>query len=320
VYQIIFGVRDPLDTAIPIVRRLIADFPEQDITLVICSKTIGANLKVSNLANMLAYVKYEWLVVVDSDIRVDAAYLRHVMPLLAEQRIGLVTCLYRAAQALTFSARLEAVGLTADFMPAVLAAWLLEGMHFAFGATLATTRTALKALGGLEALGDYLADDFMLGHLIAKAGYEVYLARYTVETVLAPLGVCDMLKHQVRWSRSIRFSRPVSYLGAVLTHGTALAFLNLLGHAITVPSLVLLGVALSLRLAMAWLIGVYWLNDRVLQKYFWLLPLRDLLHFGIWCVGLAGRRVEWRGRLLEIVSDGKIVPVCAGVAGESVKR
>src|SRR5919198_5219108 len=93
-YQIVFGVRDPLDTAIPIVRRLIADFPEQDITLVICSKTIGANLKVSNLYNMLAYVKYEWLVVVDSDIHVDAAYLRHVMPLLADQRIGLVTCLY----------------------------------------------------------------------------------------------------------------------------------------------------------------------------------------------------------------------------------
>src|SRR2546430_2494257 len=95
VYQIVFGVRDPLDTALPIVRRLIADFPEQDITLVICSKTIGANLKVSNLDNMLAYVKYEWLVIVDSDIRVDAAYLRHVMPLLADQRIGLVTCLYR---------------------------------------------------------------------------------------------------------------------------------------------------------------------------------------------------------------------------------
>jgi len=128
-----------------------------------------------------------------------------------------------------------------------------------------------------------------------------------------------MLKHQVRWSRSMRFSRPVGYLGAIVTHGTALALFNLLGHSVTVPSLVLLGVALSLRLAMAWLIGVYWLNDRVLRQYFWLLPLRDLLHFGLWGVGLVGRRVEWRGRLLKIVGDGKIVPVREGVAVESVQ-
>jgi ceramide glucosyltransferase len=308
-YQLVFGVRDPLDAAVPIVRRLIANFPKRDIALVICPKTIGSNLKVSNLYNMLERVKHEWIVIVDSDIRVGPSYLRSIMPLLADQRVGLVTCLYRAAQALDLAARLEAIGITADFVPGVLAAWLLEGMHFALGSTMAMTRTTLKAIGGFQAISDYLADDFMLGNLIAKAGYEVCLARYVVEAVVAPMGFCGMLKHQLRWSRSMRFSRPVGYLGAVLTHGTALALLNLLVHHGAAPSLVLLGVALSIRLGMAWLIGIHWLDDSVLKKYFWLLPLRDLLNFGIWCLGLVGKRVEWRGRLLEIIGDGKIVQV-----------
>src|SRR5262249_57491296 len=116
-YQIVFGTRDPLDPAIPIVHRLITDFPEQDIALMVCANTVGANPKVSNLHNMLACVKYEWIVIVDSDIRVDPTYLRHIMPFLADQRIGLVTCLYRAAQAPTWAASLEAIRLTPSLIP-----------------------------------------------------------------------------------------------------------------------------------------------------------------------------------------------------------
>src|SRR5215510_10262319 len=299
-YQIVFGTRDSLDPAIPIVHRLITDFPERDIALMVCANTVGANPKVSNLYNMLACVKYEWIVIVDSDIRVDPTYLRHIMPLLADPRIGLVTCLYRAAQAPTCAARLEAIGLTASFIPGVLAAWLLEGMHFALGATMATTRTTLKAIGGLQAIGDYLVDDFMLGYVVAKAGYEVCLAHHMVEVVLAPMGFYGMLKHQLRWSRSKRFVRPGGYLGIVLTYGTVLAFLNLLLYHSTRLSQVLLAVTLSIRLGTGWLIGVYWLQDKILQQYFWLLPLCDLLNFGLWGLGLFGRRVEWRGQGLAI--------------------
>jgi len=306
-YQIVFGTRDPLDPVIPIVHRLITDFPERDIALMVSANAIGTNRKVSNLYNMLACVKYEWLVIVDSDIRVDSTYLRTIMPPLADQRIGLVTCLYRAAQAPTSAARLEAIGLTAGFIPGVLAAWLLEGMHFALGATMAMTRTTLDAIGGLQAIGDYLVDDFMLGYLVAKAGYEVRLAHYVVEVVLAPMGFYGMLKHQLRWSRSRRFVRPGGYLGTVLTHGTVLVFLNLLLYHHTGLSQVLLAVTLSIRLSMGWLIGVYWLQDKVLQQYFWLLPLCDLLNFGLWCLGLFGKRVEWRGRRLTIGGGGKIV-------------
>src|SRR5262249_2657441 len=306
-YQIVFGTRDPLDPAIPTVHRLITDFPERDIALMVCANTVGANPKVSNLHNMLAFVKYEWIVIPVGARRLHLPSSRHIMPFLADPRIGLVTCLYRAAQAPTCAARLEAIGLTASFIPGVLAAWLLEGMHFALGATMATTRTTLKAIGGLQAIGDYLVDDFMLGSLVAKAGYEVCLAPYVVETVLAPMGCVGMLKHQLRWSRSRRFVRPGGYLGTVLTHGTVLASLTLLLYHSTGLSPVLLAVTLSLRLGMGWLIGVYWLQDKVLQHYFWLLPLCDLLNFGIWGLGLFGRRVEWRGRRLTIGNGGKIV-------------
>src|SRR5215470_15638750 len=308
-YQIVFGVHDPLDPAISIVHRLMTDFPQRDIALMVCTNTIGTNLKVSNLYNMLACVKYEWIVIVDSDIRVGPTYLCNIVPFLTDKRIGLVTCLYRAAQAPTFAAKLEAIGLTAGFIPGVLAAWRLEGMHFALGATMATTRTTLQAIGGLQAIGDYLVDDFMLGSLVAQAGYEVRLAHYVVDVVLAPMGCYEMLKHQLRWSRSRRVVRPGGYLGTVLTHGTVLALLTFLLYHGTRMSLVLLAVTLSIRLGMGWLIGVYWLQDKILQHYFWLLPLCDLLNFGLWCLGLFGKRVEWRGRRLTIGGGGKIVQV-----------
>ena len=311
-YQLVFGVCDPCDTAIPIVRQLIADFAERDIALVVCTDTLGTNPKVSNLHNMLRCVKYEQIIIVDSDIRVGGDYLRTIIPWLNEERVGLVTCLYRAAQAPDFATRLEAIGITAEFAPGVLAAWLLEGMSFALGSTMATTKTVLKAIGGLQTISDHLADDFMLGHLIAKAGYEVRLSHYVVETVLAPMGFRRMLKHQVRWSRSTRISRPLGYLGILLTHGTPLALLTLLASHGAMPSLILLGTTLGLRLTMAWLIGIHWLHDRVLQKYFWLLPWRDLLSFGIWCLGLVGKQVEWREQLFEIVDNGKIMPVYSG--------
>jgi ceramide glucosyltransferase len=149
----------------------------------------------------------------------------------------------------------------------------------------------------------------MLGYLIAKAGYEVRLAHYVVAVVLAPMGFYGMLKHQLRWSRSRRFVRPGGYLGIMLTHGTVLAFLALLLDHRSGLSQVLLAVTLSIRLGMGWFIGVYWLQDKVLQQYFWLLPLCDLLNFGIWGLGLFGKRVDWRGRRLTIGGGGKIVQV-----------
>jgi len=305
-YQIVFGVCDYRDSSIPIVQKLIADFTDRDIELVICSDTIGHNYKVSNLQNMLRRVKHEQIVIVDSDIRVGRDYLRRIVPPLSDGRVGLVTCLYRAAEAATYAGRLEAVGLTAEFAPGVLSAWLLEGVRFALGATMATTKTKLEAVGGFQAIADYLADDFMLGNLISKAGYEVHLSDYAVETVQVPVGFLGMIKHQLRWARSTRKSRPIGYLGLILTYGTALSLLNIVANHASTFSVLLFALALVVRLTMAWLIGVHWLGDKILKKHFWLVPVKDILSFLIWCLSLVGRKVEWRGRVFELVDDGKI--------------
>jgi ceramide glucosyltransferase len=308
-YQIVFGVRDSQDSSIPIVERLINDFPDRDIALVISDVLIGQNLKVSNLQNMLGQVKHEQIVILDSDIRVKSDYLRSVLAPLSDPGVGLVTCFYRAAETPDFASRLEAVGITAEFAAGVLMAWMLEGVKFALGSTMATTRTRLEAIGGFPALADYLADDFMLGNLIERNGYEVRLSHHVVETAMNPVGLSGMMRHQMRWARSTRISRPLGYLGLILTYGTALALLNVAIDGASTTSLPLFGATLAIRLTMGWIIGVHWLGDRILMRNFWLVPVRDLLSFLIWCLSWVGKRVEWRGRLYEVARDGTMIQV-----------
>jgi ceramide glucosyltransferase len=306
-YQIIFGVRDSRDVSVPTIEKVIADFPERDVVLVIRPELIGENFKVGNLQNMLGAAKYEPLVIVDSDIRVGPDFLRQVVPLLKEESIGMVTCLYRAAEVPNTVSALEAIGITSDFQPSVLVARALEGMRFALGAVMALNRKTLEFIGGFPAIADYLADDYMLGHLIWKAGYEVRLANYVVETQVAHREFLSMMKHQIRLARGIRACRPWSYIGLLVTHGTALATLNVAVSHASGLSLGLLLSVLMLRFIVAWRVGVQQLADGVLRKYLWLLPIRDLLGFVIWSSALFSRRAEWRGQSFRILNGGKMV-------------
>jgi ceramide glucosyltransferase len=305
--QLVFGVREADDSSIPIVEQLQRDYPERDIELVVCPDVMGTNLKVSNLDNMFKRVRYDHLVIVDSDIRVERDYLKRVITELHAPNVGLVTCLYRAADAADFAAKLEAVGITAEFAAGVLMARMLEGVKFALGSTMATTRARLEGIGGFRALKDYLADDFMLGNLIAEQGYEVRLSHVVVETLMPPVGFGAMVRHQMRWARSTRISRPAGYLGLLLTYGTALALVNLGVARASSLSLGLFALTLFVRLLMGWLVGVRYLKDRILKRYFYLVPLRDLLSFAIWAVSWFGRTVEWRGRRFEVRRDGRMV-------------
>jgi ceramide glucosyltransferase len=307
-YQIVFGVRDPHDPSVPIVRKLITDFPGRDIELLISRETIGENLKVSNLQNMLGRARHELLVIADSDIRVGSDYLRSIVPPLLGEQVGLVTCPYRAAKAENPAAVLEAIGITAEFQPGVLVARVLGGIRFAMGATMAITKAKLQSIGGFQAIADYLADDFQLGNLISEAGYEVHLSHYVVQTVLEPAGFFGMIKHQIRWARGIRVCRPMGYLGLVLTYGTVLALLGVIADHGSGRSVLLLSLTVAVRLLMAWIIGVHWLGDGILRKHIWLIPVRDVLSFLIWCLSLAGTRVEWRGGVFQIGHGGKIMP------------
>jgi ceramide glucosyltransferase len=301
-------VRDFDDPVIPVIRQLEARFPERDIQLIISKETIGSNLKVSNLENMLARAKHEHLVILDSDIRVGKDYLRTIVSPLADRRVGLVTCLYRSSRTPNLVSRLEALGISTELMPGVLVSRLIEGVRFALGATMATTRTQVQMIGGFRAIANHLADDYMLGHLLAKAGYEIYLASYVVETLQPANSFPAMLKHQVRLARGIRACRPLGYFGLILTYGTVLSLGYSMSSGFCVSSLVFLGGAIVLRLFAGLVIGGLWLKDPIVRTHFWFLLLRDLLGFLVWLIGMFGRKVEWRGEVFELHPGGVITP------------
>ncbi len=309
-YQIVFGVQDPQDSSIPVVRRIMEDFPHRDMDLFISSHAIGQNPKVNNLNNMLGRAKHPWLVLVDSDMCVRKDYLKKVVPSASlDSRTGLATCLYRAGAAPGFPARIEALGIATDFATGVLMAQFLEGISFAFGATIVIHKEKLEALGGFEAVADHLADDYMLGHLLWKKGYKIHLVPYVVETVLPASSFQGLMKHQIRWARGIRACRPMGYAASIITHTIPLALLNVLAHGAGFPGLLLLGLAAAARFTSAWMVGVKALGDETTRKNFHLLPLRDIFAFFIWCMSIWGREVEWRGKRYKIVEDGRIEPL-----------
>jgi ceramide glucosyltransferase len=312
-YQVIFGVRDESDPAIPIIRRLIADFPERDIELVVSSSEFGHNAKVSNLQNMYAKAKHDILLTADSDIRVKPDYLRRVVaPLRPQARmaeVGMVTCLYRGTNAKTFPGLLENIGVSSTFGPDVCSARALQGVKFAFGATIAMRRETLERLGGFPALADYLADDFLLGNYAAKEGLEVVLSDCVVEHVSASDTFAAMLRHQLRWARTVRVSRPGGYRGMILTHGVATALMAALAWDFSTFALWLLAATIFARFLPLFVIGAYGLKDWTLARYFWLAPIRDLIAFGVWAVGLVGDEIEWRGVRFRVTPGGKLSPV-----------
>jgi len=308
-FQIVFGVRDDRDPVIAVVRELMVQFKHVDIQFVISADRIGENLKVSNLQNMLSRAKHEYVVIADSDVRVGPDYLRTVIAPLADRHVGLVTCLYRSARALNLSSRLEAIGIAAEFIPSVLVSRALEGMRFALGASMATSLDRLQSIGGFHAIADQLADDFMLGHLMSRAGYRIHLSKYVVEVSQPSVSFGTIIKHQIRLSRGIRACRPLGHLGLILTFGTVLSLFYLLATGSSTWSLRLLSASLVLRMIMGWVVGVHWLRDEVLRTNFWLLPLRDFFSFAIWISSFSGREVEWRGQLFELIDGGKMVQV-----------
>ncbi len=307
-YEIIFGVSEADDPAVQAVDRLIREFPQCKIRLVICPEVLGNNRKTSNLVQMLAFARYDHILINDSDIFVTPDYLRRVMAPFARPEVGMVTCPYRGIAADTFGSKLESLGISTDFIAGVLAARQIEGgIHFALGSTLAMSRPALEAIGGLRPLVDYLADDFELGYRIAKAGYEVVLADIVVETHLPAYSFRGFFEHQMRWARSTRDSRRLGYLGLLLTFGLPWAIISVLIAPLSWWSWTTLAAAAALRAAVALKVGVGIVHDQAVRRYLWLLPLRDLVAFWVWFASFADNKVHWRGEVF-ILQNGKIRP------------
>ena len=303
-YELIFGASSEDDPAVEAVHRLIAEFPQRQIRLVICPERLGTNGKVSNLIQMLADsqsgARHEFLLINDSDIRVSPRYLERVMrPFAAPAKkpVGMVTALYRGhAAQWTLGAVLEALGIATDFQAGVLAARLVEGgIHFGLGSTLAVRRDALQAAGGLEALVDQLADDYEMGARIASAGYSIRLAVEVVETSVPAYTLHGFLSHQLRWARTVRDSRRWGYAGLLVTHLLPLAAANVIASGASLLSLWLLCLAFFLRLGVAMQVGAGVLGDRQVLRDLWLLPLRDAAGFAVWLWSFAGNTIIWRG-------------------------
>jgi ceramide glucosyltransferase len=324
-YEIIFGVSDADDSAIVFVERLKIEFPQIPIRLVLCMKSLGANTKVSNLAQMLTEANYNHIVVNDSDIRVEAGYLRSVATPLIDPKIGLVTCLYRGVASASLGSRLESLFISTDFSAGVLVARLLEdGIHFGLGSTLAFRRSDLAATGGFEALSDYLADDYEIGKRIAAQDLKIQLSATVVETFLPRYDLKQFLDHQLRWARTIRDSRPGGYAGLVATFGLPWALVALICARGTGWAWVLLGVAMAMRYAVALVVGRTVLQDRQVPKWLALVFLRDFAASLVWLIGFWGHTVTWRGDSFTL-KDGKLVRIrpplhSAAGDGSSSKR
>jgi ceramide glucosyltransferase len=320
-FQLIFGVSDPDDPAIEVVRKLKAKYPNLSIDLIVCDRVLGANIKVSNLAQMLPAARHELLLVNDSDIRVPPDYLRKVITPLADASVGLVTCLYRGVASPTLGSRLEALSISTDFVPGVLTARFLEkGLHFGLGSTLAFRRRGLEAIGGFEALLDYLADDYELGRRITATGKRVELSAATVTTFLPAYTLRQFFRHQLRWSRTIRDARRWGYTGLLFTFGLPWALVTLLAAHGAAWAWLLFALTFAMRLAVGFVAAVVVLHARQVFRNevfrnILLLPLRDLIAPLVWAASFMGNRIHWRGDVFDLKNGRLTIAKSAPSAG-----
>jgi ceramide glucosyltransferase len=295
-YELVFGVSSLEDAAVAEVARLRVEWPGVAIRLAVCPERLGANGKVSNLAQMVEAARFEHLVVNDSDIRVSPRYLERVMAPFADAAVGLVTALYIGRAESGVWSKLEAMGIATDFTVGVLTARKLEGgIRFGLGSTLATTKTALAAIGGFETLVNQLADDYELGARLAKAGYRVELAHEVVETSVPAYSLRGFCEHQLRWARSTRDSRRWGYVGMGVTYMLPWALAAVVASGGALWSLSLLSMALLVRVSVALTVGVGILRDGQVLRDFWLLPVRDCFGLFFWVWSYANDVVVWRG-------------------------
>jgi ceramide glucosyltransferase len=295
-FEILFAVSDSSDPAIPEIERVIRDFPQRPLRLLIGSEPLGVSDKVNKLARMAREAKHELLLVSDSDVRVEPDFLRAVAAPFRYAGIGGVTCLYRGIADECFAATLEALGNTADFAPGVLVARLFGGIDFMLGAVMATTKSQLAAIGGFESLADYFCDDFELGNRIAASGKRVVLSDFPVSIVYPREKLSQAFRHQLRWNLSIRYSRPWGHFGLIFSQGLPWAILG----AVLAPSAAIAGAYLAaylvLRCTMALVVGAWGMHDETVRRYWRLLPLRDLFAFVVWVASFFPQRIYWRDR------------------------
>jgi ceramide glucosyltransferase len=308
-YQVLFGLADPGDPVLPLLEELRRGAPPGRVEVILCPEALGHNPKVSILRQLEPRARHDLLVVADEDVKVGPHFLVWMAAALRDPGVGLVSCPYRAGRSNSLGSCLEALTISADFIPSVTVAHYVEGIRFALGAAMALTRTALMQIGGFATLGDYLADDYQLGWQIHQAGFEVKLLPYVVETVDPRLSFRDYLAHQLRWSRTYRVCRPKGYFAYGITHASVFSLALWLVSGLTPWALGLVAATLALRFGLAWLSEVVCLGGNLARPAFLLLPFKDLLSFGLWLVSFLGNEVVWKGQRFRLTREGRLMPL-----------
>jgi len=307
-YEVLFAVRDEADPAVPVIRKVIADFPQCAIGLFIGTNHSGANNKVAKLARLVQEARFDLFAISDSDMRVEPDYLRQVAAKFRDPRVGGVTALYRGREARGLIAAMDCVGSSVAFCGAALVAGDLEGLKFMMGSTMALTRERLAEIGGFEALLDLHSDDYELGRRIAARGYCVELLPEPVWMAFPAMTLAEYLRHELRWFIGIRHIRPAGHLGMIFTHGLPWAVAAALLAPSAAAAAAWIAAYLVVRLAMGWTVGVWGLRDPVLRRKLWLLPLRDCFAFFVWLASFASNRIQWGGTEFTL-REGRLVPV-----------
>ena len=307
-YEIVFCVDGRQDPALPVIEKLMRDFPARAIRVLYGSGRIATNDKVAKLATLTSAAAHDYLVISDSDVRVAPDYLRRLVAPLADPQIGAVTCFYVPEEERTLAGNLQSMGMYSDFYAGILVAWKLDGVKFALGPTIATTRARLAEFGGYESLENRPADDLLVGRLIAEQGHEVRLLPYSVTAVADYASVRDLIHKRMRWIVVMRHMRPWGHLGLLLTQGLPWSLAAIMVHPAASVAVAYLGTYLALRCAMTWLIGTWGLEQRGLWKKMAVIPAWDALAFFIWLTSFGRKSIRWRGSDY-LLRDGQLVPV-----------
>lgn len=314
-YEILFAVADRHDPVLPLLEKLQNEFPAREIKVITEVEQLGANRKLNNLAKLSNEARYEILVISDSDVRVAPDYLWQLAPRFADPQVGCVTAFFRGIARKSLGAAMEAMVLATETAPNALVARKIEnGVRFAFGWTMATSKTHLRAIGGFEGIVNVHSDDFELGNRIAAKGLKIELMPTPVEMVFAPESFGKYLRHELRWAIGLRNVRPAGYIGLVFTFGLPWTLAALLVAPNKACAAGFAAAYLILRLGQVWLTGVWGLQDEVTRRNFWLTPLRDAVNFLVWLAGFFTNRIEWRGVHYR-VQKGILEPVGRSEAG-----
>lgn len=309
-YEIVFCVGNDDYQAIAAIERLKSDFSDVQIRLLFSSRQ-AVNDKVAKLVRLVAEAKYEYLAISDSDVRVQPNYLRSLVAPMADPKVGGVTCFYGSVKDDTFADKLQTIGMFSDFYAGIIVARQLDGVKFALGQTIVTTRSRIAAFGGYPQLENRPGDDLLVGRFIAEQGYNVELLPFAVATVSDYKSIRELLQKRLRWIVVMRHMRPWGHLGLLLTHALPWSIVAVAIHPTVVTALLYFGTYGILRLATTWTIGVWGLGRHDLFRKAALIPVWDVVAFSLWMASFLRSTIRWRGGDYYI-RDGMLVPATSG--------